>query len=132
MLNDDRTKLLLTRRADNGRWCLPGGAFDPGESISETGVREVKEETGLDVEIVRLVGIYSDPNRILEYADGNRYHMVSIHFEAAVTGGELTLSDETTEFLWCSPNEISALDLMEHHMERITDTYAGRQQAFVR
>jgi ADP-ribose pyrophosphatase YjhB (NUDIX family) len=100
VLNADRTEILLTRRSDNGRWCLPGGHFEPGEAISETAVRETKEETGLDVEIVRLVGVYSDPNRLLEYADGNQFQIVAVHFEGRVVGGELTLSDELAEARW--------------------------------
>ncbi|MEP6984348.1 MAG: NUDIX domain-containing protein, partial [Chloroflexota bacterium] len=52
-------RVLLTRRTDNGRWCLPGGAMEAGESLAETCIREVREETGLEVRILRLVGIYS-------------------------------------------------------------------------
>lgn len=132
VFDDARGTFLLTRRTDNGRWCLPGGAFDPGESVTETAVREVKEETGLDIEAVRLVGVYSDPNRLLEYADGNRYHLVSLNFEAKLIGGELTLSDETTEFMWCTLEGLEGLDIMEHHVERLEDTFAGVALPFVR
>src|SRR5947209_6211872 len=90
-------KILLTRRTDNGRWCLPGGRMDPGESIEETCVREVWEETGLEVRVVRLLGIYSTPHHIVTYADGNRWQVVATSFLAEVTGGKLGLSDETTE-----------------------------------
>ena len=68
--NESGAKVLLTRRTDNGRWCLPGGRMDPGESAAETCVREVLEETGLQVEVVRLIGLYSSPNVIIAYADG--------------------------------------------------------------
>src|ERR1051325_4042675 len=53
--------LLLQRRSDNGLWGLPGGGVEPGESVSAAIVREVREETGLDVTPVRLVGVYSAP-----------------------------------------------------------------------
>ena len=83
-LFDERgDKVLLTRRADNGRWCLPGGAVEAGESVAEACEREVWEETGLRVQVARLLGVYSNPHRLLEYADGNRYHLVALNFEVA-------------------------------------------------
>lgn len=127
-----REKILLTRRADNGRWCLPGGHMEAGESAAEACVREVWEETGLRVRAERLIGVYSSPHRLLEYADGNRYHLVSLSFEAEVTGGELRLSDETTAFGYFTPREIEEMDLMPHHRERIADAVAGKAEAFVR
>ena len=63
-----RSKILLTRRTDNGRWCLPGGHAEPGESIAEACMREVWEETGLCVNIGKLIGVYSSPDFLLEYA----------------------------------------------------------------
>lgn len=62
-------KILLTRRTDNDRWCLPGGRMDPGESIEETCIREVWEETGLQVKVRRLLGVYTTPHRITTYVD---------------------------------------------------------------
>lgn len=121
VFDHERENILLTRRTDNGRWCLPGGALDPGETVTESCIREVREETGLEVEVVRLVGVYSDPHRLVEYADGNRFHLISLNFEAKVVGGKLTYSDETSEFLWTSPDQLDQVDLMEHHVERITD-----------
>ena len=74
-------KVLLTRRTDNGRWCLPGGRTESGESVVETCLRETLEETGLEVRMVRLLGVYSSPHRLVEYPDGNRYHVVALNFE---------------------------------------------------
>lgn len=121
VFDDDRRKVLLTRRTDNGRWCLPGGALDPGETVTESCIREVLEETGLDVEVVRLAGVYSDPHRLIEYADGHRFHLISLNFETRVVGGALRESEETSEFLWASPEKLSEVDLMEHHVERVAD-----------
>ena len=70
IFDDARQRVLLTRRSDNGRWCLPGGGMDPGESVEETCIREVSEETGLDVQVTRLVGVYTSPDIKVEYADG--------------------------------------------------------------
>ena len=58
---NDQGKLLLVHKTDNDLWALPGGAMDVGESMADTVVREVKEETGIDVEVTGVVGIYTNP-----------------------------------------------------------------------
>lgn len=128
----NRERVLLTRRADNGRWCLPGGAMEAGESAAEACERELREETGLRGRVTRLIGIYTSPHLVVERMDGNRIQMVGFSFEVAVTGGELELSDETTAFGWFTPDEIAAMDVMEHHHERISDAFAARVAAFVK
>ncbi len=64
---DEDGRILLHRRSDNQLWSIPGGAMEIGETIARTVVREVREETGLQVQPERLVGIYSDPNHVVEY-----------------------------------------------------------------
>jgi 8-oxo-dGTP pyrophosphatase MutT (NUDIX family) len=127
-----RSKILLTRRTDNGRWCLPGGHAEPGESVAEACAREIWEETGLRVQVGRLIGVYSSPDFLLEYADGRRHQIVALNFEVKVTGGELGLSNETTEYGYFTPDEIERMDLMEHHRQRIVDALADQVAAFVR
>ena len=127
-----KQKVLLTRRTDNGRWCLPGGRIDPGESAAEACAREVLEETGLEVCVGRLVGVYSDPNYLIEYADGERCHVFALHFEVEVTGGTLGISEETTEYGYFSQDEMAGIDLMEHHWQRIPDSFADQTTTFVR
>ena len=127
-----RERILLTRRSDNGRWCLPGGRMEPGESTAEACARELREETGLEARIGRLIGVYSSPNWLLEYADGNRYHVVGLCFEAEPTGGELGLSDETTEYGYFTSDQMAEMDIMEHHREQIADAFAGETTAIVR
>jgi 8-oxo-dGTP pyrophosphatase MutT (NUDIX family) len=126
------TRVLLTRREDNGRWCLPGGAMDPGESAMEAAVRELREETGLDTRVVRLIGVYSDPHHIMEYADGNRVHVLALQFEMEIVGGELGLSDETLDAGFFTRDEMRGMDIMEPHLERIEDAFARRDAAFIR
>lgn len=125
-------KILLTKREDNGRWCLPGGRLDSGESISETCCREVLEETGLIVELERLTGVYSSPNMLLYYDQDHQYQVISFNFAATITGGELTLSDETTAVGFFSLEEIQGLDVMEHHLERIEDGLLGKREPKIR
>ena len=132
IFDPSRQKVLLTRRTDNGRWCLPGGRSESGESVIETCERETLEETGLEVRVVRLLGVYSSPHRLIEYADGNRYHIVALNFEVEPIGGTLTLSDETTDFGYFSWEEMAQMDVMETHVERLTDIFSGRQPPFLR
>jgi 8-oxo-dGTP pyrophosphatase MutT (NUDIX family) len=132
LFDDRRSKILLTRRADNHRWCLPGGAVEPGESVTEACEREVWEETGLRVQVVRLLGIYSTPHRLLEYADGNRYQLVSLNFEVAWLEGQLQLSDETTAYGYFRMDEIMHMDIIEPHRERIRDLWERRDVPFIR
>ncbi len=132
IFDDARERILLTRRMDNGRWCLPGGMMDAGESAIECAIREVWEETGLRVRIDRLIGIYTTPHRITVYADGNRFQFAAMTFEATITGGKMGFSDETTEIDWFTPDEIAEIDLMGSHVERIEDALAEQAAAFIR
>jgi 8-oxo-dGTP pyrophosphatase MutT (NUDIX family) len=134
IFDPNRKRILLTRRSDNGKWCLPGGRMEPGESAAEACAREVLEETGLIVEVVKLIGIYTSPDRVLTYANtpGKLLQLVAMCFECRAVGGELGLSNETTEFGWYTPEEIQAMDLVEHHPQRIADALANRAEAFIR
>ncbi len=125
-------KILLTRRADNGNWCLPGGGMEAGESAEEACIREVWEETGLTVAVTRLIGVYSTPHRITIYNDGNRFQFVSFAFEARIVDGTPGLSDEVTEVGFFTRAEIDAINLMENHRERVDDAYARQAAAFIR
>ncbi len=86
---NEREEILLQRREDTGEWGLPGGIMEIGERIDQTLVREVAEETGLQVEPVRLVGLYSDPVWAFTYPNGDRSQPVVACFEARIVGGRL-------------------------------------------
>ena len=132
IFDKDWEKILLTRREDNNQWCLPGGGMEPGESASETCIREVEEETGLQVTIKRLIGVYTTPNELIVYRDGNKIHLVALCFEAEIVGGELRLSCETTEYGYFSYHEIQELDLLLNHVQRIEDAYTEKMPTFIR
>lgn len=129
---DEQGRILLTRRADNGQWCLPGGRIEAGESVAEACEREIFEETGLVVRVKRLVGVYSSPDQLVVYPDGNKAHIVALHFEAQVTGGELGLSNETTEAAYFTPEEIRDKELFGRHEERVSDTLENYSKALIK
>ena len=97
IFDSTKRKMLLTQRMDNGQWCLPGGRMEPGESASECCAREVVEETGLVVTVRHLIGVYSSPNHVTEYTDGNRKQGVDLIFETQTIGGDLRITEETTD-----------------------------------
>lgn len=87
-------KILLVKRAKDpfkGRWALPGGFVEYGEKMEEAVTREVKEETGLDTRIIRLFGVYSDPER------DPRGHTVSIVYCLKISGGKIHGGDDASE-----------------------------------
>jgi 8-oxo-dGTP pyrophosphatase MutT (NUDIX family) len=129
---DEQGRILLTRRADNGQWCLPGGRMESGESAAEACEREVWEETGLNVRVKRLVGVYSYPDQLVIYPDGHKVHIVALHFEAEVTGGTPGLSNETTDFGYFTVEEVQGLDMLGRHKERVFDTLGKHPEALIK
>lgn len=120
-----RQKMLLVRRRDNAAWCLPGGALEAGESVAECCIREVREETGLEVEIASMLGVYSSPNFIIEYSNGRQVQIVAMLFEAQVLddGAGLAADSEMSEVAYFTQTEASNLPLLDTHRERIQDAY---------
>jgi ADP-ribose pyrophosphatase YjhB (NUDIX family) len=121
IFDQEREKVLLTRRSDNGLWCLPGGKMEPGESIEECCRREVFEETGLMIEVKRLIGVYSNRDQLVVYKDGAKVQMIVLSFEAVMTGGALGTSSETTEARYFAFSELDALEFHDRHKDRILD-----------
>ena len=132
VFDETREKVLLTRRADNGLWCVPGGGMESGESAAEACEREVWEETGLSVRVKRLVGVYSNPDQLVIYPDGNKVHFVILGFEAEIVGGELGLSNETTEAGFFSLQEIESMPMHGRHKERVEDALLNQAEALIR
>jgi 8-oxo-dGTP diphosphatase len=117
IVRDEEGRVLLGRRADNGLWSLPGGHVEAGETVAEAAVRETFEETGLQVRVDQAFGVYSRPHPY--YLDRGT-HPVVVAFRCSRVGGELRLSDETTELAWFAPDDLPA-DIVPTHPERIAD-----------
>ena len=129
---DEQGRIFLTRRADNGQWCLPGGGMESGESVSEACEREVWEETGLRVRVKRLVGVYSHSDQLVVYPDGNKAHIVALHFEAEIIDGTPSLSNETTDFGYFTREEIQSMDFLGRHKERVIDSLENHTHALIK
>jgi 8-oxo-dGTP pyrophosphatase MutT (NUDIX family) len=100
--------------------------------VEEACVREVMEETGLEVQVSRLIGIYSSPDSMIIYADGNKIQGFTAVFEAKITGGKLGLSNETLDAGFYSLDDMKEIDLMENSWQRIEDALARVDKAFYR
>ncbi len=117
VVTDEAGRILLQRRVDSDLWALPGGGMEMTDSLPGTAVREVKEETGLGVEITGLVGTYTDPRHIIAYSDGEVRRQFNVCFTARVVGGSLAISDESSELRFVAPAEVDALPM--HHTQRL-------------
>lgn len=109
---DPEGRILLHRRTDNQLWSIPGGGMEVGETIAETIIREVEEETGLKVEPERLVGIYTNPRHVVAYDDGEVRQQFSICFACRIVGGQLLdHADESLEVGFFTPEQIEAIPM---------------------
>jgi ADP-ribose pyrophosphatase YjhB (NUDIX family) len=131
-VQDEKHRLLLIKRSDNALWALPGGAQDIGETVTQAATREVHEETGVDIEVINLSGIYSDPNHVIAYDDGEVRQEFSLCFRARPTGGTPRTSSESSQVRWFELPELDALDIhptmrlrISHATESQTGTYLG-------
>ena len=112
-----QSKILLTQREDFETWILPSGGVEDGESIAQAALRETKEETGLDVELTSLVGVYS---RL-----GNMSPVHAILFTAKPIGGEIKCQPgETIAVEWFDFNKLPS-PLSAGHERRIDDAISG-------
>ncbi|WP_280254942.1 NUDIX hydrolase [Nocardia wallacei] len=130
VLNENR-QVLMIQRSDNGRWAIPGGGQDFGETIEETAVRETREETGIDIVITGLVGIYSNPNHVMAYTDGEVRQQFSICFRARPTGGQMHTSLESPNVRWVAQSELDEMNIHPSVRLRIDHGYANLPQPYL-
>jgi mutator protein MutT len=110
VVRDASGRVLVHQRADDGTWSLPGGAIDPGETPAAAVMREVREETGLDVHPDRVLGVFGWPRLRHCYPNGDLVEYLVVVFRCEVRGGVLEAQDgEATGFRWCTREELAEL-----------------------
>lgn len=110
---------------------LAGGAMEMTDSLSGAAVREVKEETGYDIEITGLVGTCTDPRHIIAYSDGEVRWQFNVCFLARLAGGELKVGDESLEVRWVPPHEVDELPMHHTQRFRLTSYLEGRDTPYL-
>ena len=122
----DDGRVVLQRRSDTGTWHTIGGVIDPGETAADCAVREAKEETGLDIEVTRLSGVYTSP--LVVYPNGHRCMYVTTTFRCRVIGGHLHAADEESlEVAWFHPDALPPM--RPDTIRRIRDALPERGEA---
>ena len=114
MIFDEKGRILLCHRRDHDIWNIPGGGVETGESPWEAVKREVKEETGFDSEIIKLIGVYTKPDK----------DDVVFSFLCKIVGGEKTLNDEADGIEYFSLNDIPS-NMLPRQVERIKDAQSN-------
>jgi 8-oxo-dGTP pyrophosphatase MutT (NUDIX family) len=135
LVRDQAGRVLLLQRPDNGLWTIPTGAVKRGETVPEATVRECREETGLQVEITGLVGVFSTPDHVIAYYKGDRLREarqpVNICLHARPVGGEVHRTAEAAEVAWVAPDALEryeihpAIRLRIQHGLSSTEPYLG-------
>jgi ADP-ribose pyrophosphatase YjhB (NUDIX family) len=131
IVQDDRGHLLMVHKTDNDLWAVPGGGMDVGEYMHQAVVREVKEETGIDVEVTGIVGIYTNPNHVMAYDDGEVRQQCSICFTTRMLGGEIKTSSETKEVRFVDPERLDGLNIHPSMRLRIDHFFENRDAPYI-
>ena len=112
IVRDEAERVLFIRRADDGRWGLPAGAIDPGESPAEAIVREVREETGLVARVARVAGVFGGRGFRHRYPNGDEAEWTVAVFDCDIVGGTLEPRDgEALELRYFAPEDAPTLQL---------------------
>lgn len=118
-VQDEAGRILMIHRTDNDLFSLPGGGMEVGETVAEAVVREVAEETGIDVRPTEVIGIFSDPGHVIAYTDGEVRQEFSICFAADPIGGTPRTSSESKAVQWVAPTDLGDLHIHPSMRQRI-------------
>ena len=121
-------KVLFERRSDCARWSLIGGGLKVDETLRECFSREIREETGIELQAPNTYVIYDDPSRIVQYPDGNVLRIITAVFikETDVDENALKASQESIELKFFDLDEIKSLDIVETHKHIVNDYLDGK------
>lgn len=124
--------LLLIRRTDNGNWSLPGGAIDVGETVRQAAVRETLEESGITCEVSGLLGIYTNPQHVIEYtSNGEVRQEFTIVLVARPVAGKPTPSDESSNVEWVKPQDLDEYRMHPSMRARVDRYLAGFTEPYL-
>ncbi len=125
----ERDRILMAQRGKPplmGQWSLPGGLVETGESLAEAVRREVREETGLEIEPLGVLEIFE---RIMRNAEGTaEYHYVLIDYICRVAGGALAAGDDACGVEWVRRRDLAALDITEGTLGVIEKGFRNRRK----
>lgn len=120
----------MIRRTDNNLYAIPGGQLELGETLTRATCREVLEETGIEIDVADLIGIYSNPRHVVAYDDGEVRQEFSICFRAKPVGGVLRSSSESSEAIWVARVQLNSLDIHPSIRLRIGHGFARRDTPY--
>lgn len=127
---NEKSEVLLVKRADNGFWCLPGGCHDLGETPKDCAERECREESGYEVEVTDLLGVYSSNCYTYVNYPWKENQFCHVLYRARLVGGNALTSHETTQIKWFSENEIPPLS--DGHDVRIRFGFAAAKNSQIK
>lgn len=131
VVRDDRGRILLTRRSDDGSWGILGGWAQPGESVQESAAREALEESGWEVRLTGLLGVYSDPALMAwTYPNGDQAEFVNIIFEGVAVRQVAEPDTESLEVRFFEPADLP--EIRRNDAQVVLDALSDAPRPFVR
>lgn len=127
-------KVLMIERSDSGKWSLPGGTMEYGESLEVCATREVLEETGIAVEVVGMVGVFTDSRHRIEYGDGEVRQEFAVVYRGKYLHGTPTSSPESPRVQWVPLEQLEEISMDPSQRVRVRwavdhpEPYVGQQQ----
>ncbi|MEU1205493.1 NUDIX domain-containing protein [Nocardia sp. NPDC005825] len=130
LVRNERGQILMIHRTDNGKYSIPGGGMEVGETPAQAVIREVEEETGIDVIVTGMIGVFSNPEHVIAYDDGEIRQEFSICFTADPVGGQPRTSTESKAVEWLALNDLETRDIHPSIMLRIRRGLEGPAEPY--